>query len=68
MSLAENITRYQRALGETNYRTAMSIGVTQQSIKNWKHGVRPHPVNLRMLADHFGCTVDELLEIRPKEG
>lgn len=61
--LSENLARLQLERGETNYRLAKNLGVHQSSIANWKSGeIKPHPRHLRMLADHFGVTVDELLK------
>ena len=63
MSLPENLARLQAERGETNYRLAKEIDVSQTSIKNWKDGARrPHPRQIKKLADHFGVTVDTLLK------
>lgn len=61
MSFAENLSVLQAKHGETNYRLAKEIGVHQSSIANWKSGVTPHPRHIRIVAEHFGVTVDELL-------
>lgn len=62
MSFSDNLTRLQNKNGETNYRLAKEIGVHQSSIANWKIGITPHPKHLKLVADHFGVTVDELLQ------
>lgn len=63
MSFPENLARLQTDRGETNYRLAKEIDVSQTSIKNWKEGVcRPHPRQVKKLAKHFGITVDSLLK------
>lgn len=63
MSLPENLARLQAERGETNYRLAKEIDVSQTSIKNWKDGARrPHPRQIKKLAKHFGVTVDALLK------
>ena len=63
MSLPENLARLQAERGETNYRLAKEIDVSQTSIKNWKDGARrPHPRQIKKLANHFCVPVDELLE------
>lgn len=55
MTLAETLTRVQAEHGETNYRLAKEIGVTQTSIKNWKTGERmPHPKHRRLIERHYG--------------
>ena len=67
MSLAINLIRLQKEHGETNYRLAKAIGVSQTSIKNWRDGVRiPHPRHVRLIAAHYGVSEDEL--IGRKEG
>lgn len=59
---SENLARLQAERGETNYRLAKTIGVHQSSIANWKSGDNaPHPKHLRLLAEHFGVSVDALL-------
>lgn len=61
MSFPKNLARLQAEHGETNYRLAKSIDVTQTSIKNWKDGIRrPHPKNVKRIADHYGVTVEQL--------
>lgn len=66
MALAENISRIQASRGETDYRIAKEIGVTQTSIKNWKSGTKPHPKHLRRLAAYFGVPTEELLDGEPE--
>ena len=61
MPFAENLSVLQAKHGETNYRLAKEIGVHQSSIANWKSGVTPHPRHIRIVAEHFSVTVDELL-------
>ena len=58
----ENLARLQAERGETNYRLAKLLGVHQTSIANWKEGkIKPHPKHVRLLAEHFGVTVEELV-------
>lgn len=59
--LSKNLARLQAERGETNYRLAKELGVHQTTIQNWKNGIRPHPIYLRLLAEHYETTVDELL-------
>lgn len=62
LSFPENLARLQAERGETNYRLAKEIDVSQTSIKNWKESVcRPHPRQVKKLAKHYGVTVDALL-------
>lgn len=63
LSFPENLARLQAERGETNYRLAKEIDVSQTSIKNWKESVcRPHPRQVKKLAKHYGVTVDVLLK------
>lgn len=63
MSLAENLTRLQSEHGETNYRLAKAIDVTQTSVKSWKTGSRrPHPKHVKRIANHYDVTVEELMK------
>lgn len=63
MSFPENLARLQAEHGETNYRLAKEIDVSQTSIKNWKESVcRPYPRQVKKLAKHFGVTMDSLLK------
>lgn len=62
MGFAENLARLQEERGETNYKIAKALGISQTTIANWKDGTsEPRTLYLNALADHFGCTVDELL-------
>lgn len=66
MSLAQNLCRLQAERGETNYRLAKELGVTQTSVQNWRTGeTKPMAVYLEKLAEHFGCTINDLLEDTP---
>lgn len=62
MGFPENLARLQKQRFETNYRLAKDIGVHQTSIANWKKGIKPHPKHLKLIANHFGVTVEDLLK------
>lgn len=63
MNFAKNLTQIQSEHGETNYRLAKAIGVTQTSVKNWRSGSRlPHPKTREKIAAHYGVTVEELMK------
>lgn len=62
MGFAENLARLQQEHGETSYKLAKAIGVHQTSITNWKRGIKPHPKHAKLVADHYGVTVDELVK------
>lgn len=62
MSFHENLTRYQRKRGETNYRLAKELQISKQTVKNWHDGEIPKIAYIKKLADHYGCTIDELMK------
>ena len=63
LSFRENLLRLQSEHGETNYRLAKEIGVSQTSVKNWRDGVRvPHPGTRARIASHYGVTVGDLMK------
>ena len=68
LGFAENLSRLQEQNGESNYKLAKALGVSQTSIANWKNGTDPHPICLNVVANHYGITVDELLKEEPQEG
>ena len=43
----KNLERLQKERGESNYR---------------KSGTTPHPKHMKLLAEHFGVTLDELVK------
>ncbi|MFQ8838138.1 MAG: helix-turn-helix transcriptional regulator [Oscillospiraceae bacterium] len=62
MGFAKNLTNLQAEHGETNYRLAKEIDVTQTSVKSWNTGERlPHPKTRKKIAEHYGITVEELM-------
>lgn len=62
MSFSQNLSRLQAARGESNYRLAKEMRVSQSTIANWRSGkIRPIAVYAQMLAEHFGVSVEELL-------
>jgi len=49
--------------GVTDYRVSLDTGITKSTFTDWKTGrSKPKVEKLKILADYFGCTVDELLE------
>lgn len=61
MKFAEKIAELQEKHGETNYKLAKALGVSQTTIANWKNGSMPYGIYLKAIADHYNVTVDELL-------
>ena len=60
MSFSANLARLQQEHGERNYKLAKELGVHIESVKNWKQGRIPWPQHLKLVADHYGVTVEEL--------
>ena len=61
MPFCENLCRLKNERGETNYRLAKAIGVSEMSIANWCSGKhKPLAIYIEKLADHYGVTVEEL--------
>lgn len=68
MGLKENLVRLQSENGETNYRLAKEIGVSQTSVKNWRDGVtHPFPRHVKAIAKHYGVKVEELMGTEKEE-
>lgn len=53
----------RRRAGLTQAQAAIAIGVTQGTISQWENG-NTYPVGERMLivAEVYGCTIDELFQ------
>lgn len=62
MSFPELLEKMMNERHETNYKLAKEIGVHQSTVANWKKGMTPQLEHRALLANHFGCTVDELLK------
>lgn len=58
----KKMDQMQKERGESNYRLAKELGVHQTTIANWKSGTTPHPKHMKLLAEHFGVTLDELVK------
>ena len=66
LGFSVNLAKLQAKCGETNYRLAKEIGVHQSSIANWKKGTVPHPKHMRLVAEHYGISLEELLKDIPE--
>lgn len=48
---------------KTAYQVSKDTGISTSTLSNWKHGnYRPKVDKLKILAEYFGVTIDELLE------
>ncbi|EXG86182.1 Helix-turn-helix domain [Clostridium sp. ASBs410] len=49
--------------GETTYKVAKATGISQTTFSYWKSGrSKPKADKLKILADHFGVTIDFFYE------
>lgn len=62
MKFSEKLASLMREKGETAYRVSKEVLCSQSTISNWLKG-KTEPTNAmkKLLAAHFGITVDELL-------
>ena len=63
MAISDTLRRLQKEHGESNYRLAKEIGVSQTTVANWITGRRkPLKVYMQLLAEHYGISVEQLKE------
>ena len=68
MAFKENLAALQKEKFETNYRLAKSIGVHQTTVAKWRDGIaQPRLEHLGRLANHYGCSVGELIADKKEE-
>ena len=59
MKFCETLAALMKEKGETNYRLAKEIGVSQTTVANWLSGKNEPIPSIRKLLDlHFGLTED----------
>lgn len=59
MRFAETLAKLMQERGETQYRLAKEIGVSQAAVKNWLDGTTLPIKSIRALLDsHFGMEID----------
>ena len=57
------IAARRQALGLTQAQLAEQIGVIQQTVDKWEHGVRnPGIPSLKKLAAALGCSIEDLIK------
>jgi transcriptional regulator with XRE-family HTH domain len=57
------IREYRRELGLTQAQIAEKLKIRASAVSQWETEVRsPKVINLKRLAEIFGCTVDDLLK------
>ena len=61
MAFYDNLVRLCSENGESINKVVSDIGLTAKSATGWKQGSIPRNSTLKLIADHFGVTVDYLL-------
>jgi transcriptional regulator with XRE-family HTH domain len=62
MSFGKNLCELLKERNVSSYKLAKEIGVHTTTVSNWKMGKRPQIEHVSLVANFFGCTVDELLK------
>ena len=62
MGFTKNLCKLIEKEDISSYKLAKGIGVRITTITNWKNGTEPSIENLKLVADYFNVTVDELLK------
>lgn len=61
MGYTANLCGLMEKRGVSSYKLAKNVGVHVSTVTNWKDGANPKIEHLKLVADYFGVTVDELL-------
>ena len=61
MGFSTNLCKLMEDRKVSSYKLAKSIGVHTSTITNWREGTSPKVEHLKLAADYFGVTVDDLL-------
>lgn len=62
MSFSERLNQLLRERGISAYRLAKDIGVSGQTVSNWKNGSIPSADQVITVADYFNVSTDYLLK------
>ena len=63
---SERLASLMKEHGETKYALAKELGLSQSTPANWLSGAsEPIRSHQKILAEHYGITVDELLKEDP---
>lgn len=66
--LGENIRKFRKEVNLTQEELADKIGVTYQAVSKWENAQSAPDVSfLPMLADLFGCSIDDLFSYTSKQ-
>ena len=59
-----NIKKYRKKAGFTQAAAAKKLGVSSNAVSQWETGTRsPSVTRLRLIAELFGCRIDDLLSL-----
>lgn len=59
----ERLAALMKENGETNYALAKALEISNSTVANWLNGeTAPIRSHLKLLADHYETTVDDLLK------
>ena len=61
MGYSQNLCDLMQKSGISSYKLAQKIGVHTSTISNWRNGSTPKLEHLKLVADYFGVSVDDLL-------
>ena len=61
MGYKTNLCGLMEKRGISSYKLAKGIGVHVSTVTNWRDGANPKIEHLKLVANYFGVTVDELL-------
>lgn len=61
MGYKANLCGLMKKRGISSYKLAKDVGVHVSTVTNWRDGANPKIEHLKLVADYFGVTVDELL-------
>lgn len=69
MELGTRLKELRRARGISQEELAQAIHISRSAVAKWENGLgHPGADSLRLLADYFGCTPEELLGRPPEPG
>ena len=61
MAFAKNISSLLVKNNISSCKLAKEIGVHTTTVTNWKKGKKPTVEHLVLVANYFGCSIDELI-------
>lgn len=62
MGFSENLCDLMQKKSVSSYKLATGIGVHVSTVTNWKEGKGVKVEHLKLVADYFGVSIDDLLK------